>query len=328
MRSMKNLSANMDLRNLRINGLAKAIIMNDEYSFFHPDKSGGNSDCSFENGGNSRLGDALIATGFSLWNDNDVSVSGFSQSDILQDFFMEDSLAKAIHRNDNYSFFSPDKSWGYSECPDKSGGNSYFPTAKAVGYSDWEHALIATGFSLWNDNDVSVSGFSQSDILQDFFMEDSLAKAIIMNDDYSFVPPDKSGGNSDYGDSLAKAINMNDEYSFVPPDKSGGNSYFPTAKAVGYSGWEHSLIATGFSLWNNDNVSVSGFSQKNNLQVFFMEDSLAKAIHMNDNFYHIHFPTAEAVGYSKYRVCAGGNTFIENGACQRDLLKQLKTILT
>jgi len=74
----------MDLRNLRIKGLAKAIIINYQYSFVPPDKSGGNSECSFKNGSNSRLGDALIATGFSLWKNNNVNVSGFSQRDLLK----------------------------------------------------------------------------------------------------------------------------------------------------------------------------------------------------------------------------------------------------
>ena len=213
MRSMKNLSANMDLRNLRIKGLAKAIIMNYQYSFVPPDKSGGYSECSFKNGGNSRLGDALIATGFSLWNNDNVSVSGFSQRDILQGFIDGEGLAKAIVMNDENSFVSPDKSGGNSDCSFKNGGNSEFGDA-----------LIATGFSLWNDNNVSVSGFSQRDTLQGFIDGEGWAKAIIINYQYSFVPPDKSGGNS---------------------------------------GLENSLIATGFSLWYDNDVNVSGFSQKN-----------------------------------------------------------------
>ena len=71
---MKNLSANMDLRNLRIKGLAKAIIMNYQYSFVPPDKSGGYSGLEY----------SLIATGFSLWKNNNVNVSGFSQRDLLK----------------------------------------------------------------------------------------------------------------------------------------------------------------------------------------------------------------------------------------------------
>ena len=66
-------------------------------------------------------------------------------------------------------------------------------------------------------------------------MNKNLAKANNINDQYSFFPPDKSGGNSDYGEGLAKANNMNDQYSFFPPDKSGGYSNHHPAKAGGNS---------------------------------------------------------------------------------------------